>query len=59
MGFKDDPAGAVDDPRYGWLQSDGHRANILNCDYRRTGVGYDPGNIQSGYADGSWVQMFG
>lgn len=59
MGFKDDPAGAVNDPRYGWLQSDGHRANILNCDYRRTGVGYDPGNIQSGYADGSWVQMFG
>lgn len=59
MGFKGDPAGAVNDPRYGWLQSDGHRANILNCDYRRTGVGYDPGNIQSGYADGSWVQMFG
>ena len=59
MGFKDDPTGAVTNPSYGWLQSDGHRANILNCDYRRTGVGYDPGNIQSGYADGSWVQMFG
>lgn len=59
MGFRDDPVGAVTDARYGWLQSEGHRANILNCDYRRTGVGYDPGNIQAGYADGSWVQMFG
>lgn len=59
MGFKDDPAGAVNDARYGWLHSEGHRANILNCDYRRTGVGYDPGNIQAGYADGAWVQMFG
>lgn len=59
MGFKGDPTGAVTNAQYGWLQSDGHRANILNCDYRRTGVGYDPGNIQSGYADGSWVQMFG
>lgn len=59
MGFKDDPTGAVTNASYGWLQSEGHRANILNCDYRRTGVGYDPGNIQAGYADGSWVQMFG
>ena len=59
MGFKDDPRGAVTDATYGWLQSDGHRRNILNCDYTKTGVGYDPGNIQAGYADGSWVQMFG
>lgn len=36
-----------------WMNSAGHRANILNENYTQTGVGY--------YADGSgpyWVQMF-
>lgn len=43
----------------GWMDSSGHRQNILNCDYNRLGVGYDPGRIQEGYASGSWVQNFG
>ncbi|WP_344573277.1 CAP domain-containing protein [Streptomyces lunalinharesii] len=30
-----DPATAVD----GWMKSPGHRANILNCSYKATGVG--------------------
>jgi uncharacterized protein YkwD len=59
MGFKDDPDGAVNNPTYGWMSSPGHRANILNCAYTRTGMGYDPGNIDPAYADGSWIQDFG
>jgi uncharacterized protein YkwD len=54
MGY-DSPQAAVD----GWMNSDGHRKNILNCGYNRLGVGYDPGRIQDGYASGSWVQNFG
>jgi uncharacterized protein YkwD len=39
----------------GWMGSAGHRANILNGDYRETGVGYRAG------ASGAhrWVQDFG
>lgn len=34
-----------------WMNSEGHRANILNPDYTHIGVGYDP--------DGQhWTQMF-
>jgi len=43
----------------GWMGSRGHRANILNCSYTVIGVGYDPRTIKSGFAPGSWVQMFG
>jgi uncharacterized protein YkwD len=43
----------------GWMRSEGHRRNILNCGYNKLGVGYDPGRIQSGYSKGSWVQNFG
>ncbi|MFF8833649.1 CAP domain-containing protein [Streptomyces sp. NPDC015131] len=37
-----------------WMNSDGHRANILNCDYTRLGVGVH-------FADGGpwWTQNFG
>ncbi|WP_030753533.1 CAP domain-containing protein [Streptomyces sp. NRRL F-5135] len=37
-----------------WMNSDGHRANILNCDYTRLGVGvhYGPGGPW-------WTQDFG
>ncbi|MGW2560033.1 CAP domain-containing protein [Streptomyces sp. NPDC001514] len=37
-----------------WMNSDGHRANILNCDYRTMGVGVY-------FADGGpwWTQDFG
>lgn len=40
-----------------WLQSEGHRANILNSNYTRLGVGFAPntGNHYQGYA---WVQLF-
>jgi uncharacterized protein YkwD len=43
------------DVMQGWMDSDGHRANLLNCDYTAIGVGlaYD--------ADGRpyWTQDFG
>jgi uncharacterized protein YkwD len=42
-----------------WMRSEGHRANILNCDYNRLGVGYDSGRIKQEYGPGSWVQNFG
>ena len=40
-----------------WLNSEGHRANILNSNYTRLGVGFAPntGNHYQGYA---WVQLF-
>ena len=35
----------------GWMNSEGHRANILNASFTQIGVGY--------YADGNyWTQMF-
>ncbi|MGX7670629.1 CAP domain-containing protein [Plantactinospora sp. DSM 117369] len=50
MGYEN--AAAVMD---GWMNSSGHRANILNCDARAMGVGVATG------ADGRlyWTQMFG
>ncbi|MDE9366170.1 CAP domain-containing protein [Luteipulveratus sp. YIM 133132] len=42
-----------------WMQSPGHRMNIVNCAYNRIGVGYDAGSVGSGYGGGSWVQDFG
>jgi uncharacterized protein YkwD len=59
MGFQGDPNGVVNNGTYGWMSSSGHRANILNCGYTRTGMGYDAGNIDPNYASGSWVQVFG
>ncbi|MDX3752077.1 ricin-type beta-trefoil lectin domain protein [Streptomyces sp. AK08-02] len=59
MGFQGDPNGVVNNATYGWMSSSGHRANILNCGYTRTGMGYDAGNIDPNYASGSWVQVFG
>jgi uncharacterized protein YkwD len=35
-----------------WMNSAGHRANILNCASKATGVGYDP-------RKNMWTQMFG
>jgi hypothetical protein len=35
-----------------WMNSPGHRANILNCEYTRFGAGYDS-------AGNYWVQEFG
>jgi uncharacterized protein YkwD len=42
-----------------WMQSDGHRQNILNCKYTTIGIGYDPGRVKSDMGPGSWVQDFG
>jgi uncharacterized protein YkwD len=43
----------------GWMNSPGHRANILNCSYTMLGVGYDPGQVKPEWGKGSWVQDFG
>ena len=44
-----------------WMNSDGHRANILNCDFEDIGVGYyhhpDDGGSQVWYH--YWTQVFG
>ncbi|WP_245633122.1 CAP domain-containing protein [Luteipulveratus mongoliensis] len=50
-----DPAAVMDS----WMKSPGHRANILNCDLNRLGVGYHPGKVDPAYGGGSWVQDFG
>ncbi|MEW6696784.1 MAG: CAP domain-containing protein [Bacillota bacterium] len=39
----------------GWMNSPGHRANILNANYNEIGVGIAPSYKGYGYA---WVQMF-
>jgi uncharacterized protein YkwD len=36
----------------GWMNSPGHKANILNCQSKATGVGFDP-------RQNMWTQMFG
>ena len=45
----------------GWMNSSGHRANILNSKYREIGVGYyflqtDPGKLNYKHY---WTQIFG
>ncbi|MFG1627225.1 CAP domain-containing protein [Kribbella sp. NPDC049227] len=42
-----------------WMQSDGHRKNILNCRFTSIGIGYDSGQVRSDWGPGSWVQDFG
>jgi uncharacterized protein YkwD len=37
-----------------WMNSEGHRANILNCDYTRLGVG-----VRNGSGGPWWTQDFG
>jgi uncharacterized protein YkwD len=43
----------------GWMKSEGHRKNILNCDYTMIGIGYDAGQVKPDWGNGSWVQNFG
>ncbi len=50
MGYRD--AAAVMD---GWMNSPGHRANILNCDAKAIGVGLAKASDGSPY----WTQLFG
>jgi uncharacterized protein YkwD len=40
-----------------WMNSAGHKANILNCDFRELGVGYAKG-VNATYS-GYWTQNFG
>ena len=45
-----------------WMESPGHRANILNGSFRYTGVGVDPDlprSMSSGQAGGMYTQDFG
>ena len=37
-----------------WMDSSGHRANILNCELRRSGVG-----VAEGAGGPWWTQLFG
>jgi uncharacterized protein YkwD len=39
----------------GWMNSSGHRANILKCGYREIGVGFVTGGPYGTY----WTQVFG
>jgi uncharacterized protein YkwD len=43
----------------GWMHSEGHRRNILNCSYTMIGIGYDSGQVKPEWGNGSWVQDFG
>jgi uncharacterized protein YkwD len=38
-----------------WMESPGHRANILNCGYRHIGIGHVTGGPYGHY----WTQNFG
>ncbi|MFG1814634.1 CAP domain-containing protein [Kribbella sp. NPDC049174] len=49
------PAAVVE----GWMNSSGHRKNILNCTYTVIGIGYDAGQVKPEWGNGSWVQDFG
>lgn len=40
-----------------WINSSGHRSNIENAAWRRTGVGYQPGAPAGGYRH-YWTQVF-
>ncbi len=45
-----------------WMESPGHRANILNRSYRYTGIGVDPDlphSMSGGQAGGMYTQDFG
>jgi uncharacterized protein YkwD len=45
-----------------WMESPGHRANILNSSYRYTGIGIDPNlpsSMSGGQAGGMYTQDFG
>ncbi len=45
-----------------WMESPGHRANILNRSYRYTGIGVDPNlphSMSGGQAGGMYTQDFG
>lgn len=61
-GWGENIAAGYDSPQRvfkAWMNSDGHRANILNCKFTKIGIGFDPGQVKSDWGPGSWVQDFG
>lgn len=42
----------------GWMNSPGHRANILNCDFQEIGVGYALRQVSGGRDEAQWTQVF-
>ena len=49
------PLKAVADAVQGWINSDGHCANMMNPNFEHIGVGFYPG----GTYGTSWTQTFG
>lgn len=49
----------ADDAVTGWMESPGHRANILDCRFGLIGVSYVDATIESKGSRGVWVQEFG
>ncbi len=61
-GWGENIAAGYDSPQRvfnAWMNSDGHRANILNCRFTKIGIGFDPGQVKQQWGPGSWVQDFG
>lgn len=52
-------AGPLDAPSAfeAWMASPGHKSNIENASWRRTGIGYQPGAGPDGFAT-YWTQLF-
>jgi len=42
----------------GWMQSPGHRANLLDCAFREIGVGYSAEGEQATVRSTLWTQVF-
>ena len=43
--------------KYGWMSSEGHKANILSPEYTKMGLGYSVG-LSNGQYSGFWAQEF-
>lgn len=43
--------------KYGWMSSEGHKANILSLEYTKMGLGYSVG-LSNGQYSGFWAQEF-
>ena len=43
--------------KYGWMSSEGHKANILSPEYTKMGLGYSVG-LSNGQYSGYWAQEF-
>lgn len=50
--------GSVEQVMTGWMNSSGHRANILNCSFNELGVGYAEGARTDRIPGRYWTQVF-